>query len=232
MRVVTINGQNHKGSTYHIGRMLADRLAAEGELTEFFLPRDLNHFCVGCYACIEDEERCPFFLEKKKFLDAMEQADLLIFTTPNYCMAPSAAMKTFIDLFFDIWMSHRPKAWMFKKKAVVISTAAGMGANKAIACVKESLRYWGVPYIKTYGTAVMAKSWADVKAEKKSKIERDITRMAARIKRVDKPRAGIMTCMIFRMMRGMHASGWDSSPVEKTYWEERGWLGKTRPWKA
>lgn len=131
MRVVTINGQNHKGSTYHIGRMLADRLAAEGELTEFFLPRDLNHCCVGCYACIEDEERCPFFLEKKKFLDAMEQADLLIFTTPNYCMAPSAAMKTFIDLFFDIWMSHRPKAWMFKKKAVVISTAAGMGANKA-----------------------------------------------------------------------------------------------------
>ena len=64
MRVVTINGQNHKGSTYHIGRMLADRLAAEGELTEFFLPRDLNHFCVGCYACIEDVERCPFFLEK------------------------------------------------------------------------------------------------------------------------------------------------------------------------
>ena len=28
-----INGQNHKGSTYHIGKMLADKLG--GEVTEF-----------------------------------------------------------------------------------------------------------------------------------------------------------------------------------------------------
>ena len=34
-----INGQNHKGSTYHIGKMLADKLG--GEVTEFFLPKDL-----------------------------------------------------------------------------------------------------------------------------------------------------------------------------------------------
>ena len=27
-----INGQNHKGSTYHIGKMLADKLAEKQEL--------------------------------------------------------------------------------------------------------------------------------------------------------------------------------------------------------
>lgn len=26
MNIVIINGQNHKGSTYHIGRMLAERV--------------------------------------------------------------------------------------------------------------------------------------------------------------------------------------------------------------
>ena len=29
MKIALINGQNHKGSTYHIGRMLADKLGGE-----------------------------------------------------------------------------------------------------------------------------------------------------------------------------------------------------------
>jgi len=28
-----------------------------------------------------------------------------------------------------------------------------------------------------------------------------------------------------------HKKGLDSSPVEKQYWEDRGCLGKERPWK-
>lgn len=61
MRIVMLNGQNHKGSTYQIGRMIADKIAGDNEITEFFFPRDLNHFCVGCYNCIEDETACPFY---------------------------------------------------------------------------------------------------------------------------------------------------------------------------
>lgn len=34
MKTVIINGQNHKGSTYHIGKLLADKIG--GEVTEFF----------------------------------------------------------------------------------------------------------------------------------------------------------------------------------------------------
>ena len=231
MKIVMINGQNHRGSTYHIGRMLADKLAGPEEITEFFLPRDMNHFCVGCYSCIEDETKCPFFAEKKVILDALQEAELFIFTTPNYCMGPSGAMKTFLDLMFDYWMTHRPKEWMFGKKAVVISTTAGMGAGKAIAMVKESLKFWGVPYIRTYGTAVMAMNWETVKEEKKAKIEKKVSSMAAGIARTGKPHVGIQTRFLFKMMTGMHKSGWDSSLVEKIYWEEHGWLGKKRPWK-
>lgn len=46
MNIVIINGQNHKGSTYHIGRKLAERVG--GNITEFFLPRDFSDYCVGC----------------------------------------------------------------------------------------------------------------------------------------------------------------------------------------
>ena len=49
MKIAVINGQNHKGSTYHIGKQVADKL--DGEVTEFFLPRDFGDFCVGCTQC-------------------------------------------------------------------------------------------------------------------------------------------------------------------------------------
>ena len=51
MIITVINGQNHKGSTYNIGKILVGNLG-ENEVHEFFLPRDLNHFCTGCCSCI------------------------------------------------------------------------------------------------------------------------------------------------------------------------------------
>ena len=125
MKVVTINGQNHKGSSYAMGRMFAEQLATSDQITEFFLPKDMPHFCVGCYKCIEDETACPFWQQKKVILDALEQADVFVFTSPNYCMAPSAAMKSLLDLLFDCWMVHRPKEWMFSKRAAIFSASAG-----------------------------------------------------------------------------------------------------------
>lgn len=224
MKITIINGQNHKGSTYHIGRILAGNLANEDSLTEFFLPRDLNHFCMGCYKCIEDIEKCPFYSEKKVILDAMKQADLIIFTTPNYCFGPSAQLKAFIDLCFDFWMSHRPLPWMFEKKAVVISTCAGGGAKDAAKQVQRALIYMGAPYIKRYSIAVQAMNWSMVKDKKKEKIEKDMKNLSRRILSSGSPKHGLKSRFLFFMFSRMHGCGWDSSPVEKQYWIEQGWI--------
>lgn len=130
MKVTLINGQNHKGSTYNIGRILAEKLTDEASITEFFLPRDLNHFCLGCYQCIEDISKCPFYPEKKIILDSMEQSDVIIFTTQNYCFAPSAQMMAFVDLTFDFWMFHRPLPWMFQKKQLLFQQQLAVGKTK------------------------------------------------------------------------------------------------------
>lgn len=45
MKIVVINGQNHKGSMYHIGNELVKKL--NSEVTEFILPKDFGEFCVG-----------------------------------------------------------------------------------------------------------------------------------------------------------------------------------------
>lgn len=230
MKIVMIHGQNHKGSSYHIGRMLAEQFP-ESKIIEFFMPKDLEHFCVGCYACIKDEKKCPFYVEKKRIMDEVERADLLIFTTPTYCMRASAPMKAFIDLTFTYWMPHKPRKSMFLKKAVVISTAAGNGMKSATKDIQNTLFYWGVPYVKEYSIAVQAMGWEQVSEKKKNRIKQDIEKLANKILKKEVPHVGIKTRFIFGIMRMMQNKGMGSSTEEKEYWETNGWLGNDRPWK-
>lgn len=230
MKIVLIHGQNHKGSSYHIGRLLAEQFG-DGKVKEFFLPKDLEHFCIGCYSCIENEEKCPFYFEKSRIMQAVEKADLLIFTTPTYCMRASAPMKAFIDFTFTYWMSHKPRACMFSKKAVVISTAAGAGAKTATKDIANALFYWGVPYIKEYGIAVQAMSWEQVTDKKKEKIKIDMKKIANQISK-KRLRVGLKTKFIFSVMRMMQINNMGSGEVEKAYWRDNGWLAKERPWRV
>ena len=229
MVIAVINGQNHKGSTYNIGKCLVDKLG-ESEVHEFFLPRDLNHFCSGCCSCIKDESLCPFFEEKRKIMDVVDRADLIIFTTPTYCMRTSAQMKAFIDLNFTYWMIHKPRSSMFSKKAVVISTAAGSGTGSAIKDITNTLLYWGVPYVKKYGKPIHATNWEQVRPKVKAKIEKDMDKLSRLLKN-SKVRVGIKTRLIFSMMRMLQVKGMGAGDEERKYWEEQGWLGKARPWK-
>lgn len=231
MKIVVINGQKHKGSTYNIGKLLVDNISCDKDVSEFFLPKDLNHFCEGCYACIEDETKCPYYKQKSVIMQKIEQADLLVFTTPNYCMAPSAPMKAFMDLTFTYWFSHKPRECMFSKKAVVISTTAGMGAKKAIKPVARTLFYWGVPWIKDYGISVQAMNWNGVSQNKKIKIQKDMKKLAKILSNETAPFVSIKTKFMFNIMANMQKANFGSSPTEKKYWEDRGWLGKERPWK-
>ena len=231
MKVVMINGQNHKGSSYNIGRLLVDEISGEKEVKEFFLPRDLNHFCVGCYSCIKDETKCPYYEEKNRIMKEIEQADLLVFTTPTYCMAPSAPMKAFIDLTFSYWLSHKPRECMFSKKAVVISTAAGVGTKDAIKPVARTLSYWGISNVKKYGVSVQAMNWEMVSQNKKEKIQKKIKKLANSLSKKSGNTVSLKTKFMFWFFAGMQKSDMGSGPEERQYWIEKGWLGKKRLWK-
>ncbi len=231
MKIVIIHGQNHKGSTYHIGRMIADKIGKDEEIVEFFLPKDLNHFCIGCYNCIDDPAKCPFYEEKNEIMTEVEAADVLIFTTPTYCLRASAPMKSFIDLTFNYWVSHRPRKCMFRKKAIVVSTAAGNGAKKAVKDISDALFYWGIPYILSYGICIQAMNWNGVSDKKKQKIERDTTKLADKVLRKKAGRVGLKTKAVFMMMRMMQKANMMSGEHDRAYWEKQGWLDKERPWR-
>jgi multimeric flavodoxin WrbA len=232
MKITIIHGQNHIGSSCHIGRTLIEKLGtAANDVTEFFLPRDLNHFCLGCYSCIEKDTDCPYFEEKNRIMESIEASDLLIFTTPTYCMHASAAMKSFFELTFIHWMPHRPLSCMFSKKAVVISTAAGSGTKTAVKDIADFLNFWGISSIKKYGLAVQAANWEQVSDKKKAKIDTDMTKMARSIQK-SKAHVGLKTKGLFSIMRLMQVKNAGSGEADRSYWEKHGWLGKARPWKS
>ncbi|MBE6052986.1 MAG: NAD(P)H-dependent oxidoreductase [Clostridium sartagoforme] len=231
MRVVLLHGHMRKGSTYHISRVLVEKIRGITQLDEIFLPNVIKNGCLGCYRCIKDETKCPYYEAKSGIMKVVEEADILIFTTPTYCMAPSAQLKAFMDLTFTYWLSHKPRKWMFDKKAVVISTCAGTGSKKAIEPVARMLFYWGVPKIYKYGISVQAMSWDGVKDKTTQKIYKDMECLAKRLSAKKAPLVGIRTKAMFNLMRMMQNMNMGSGPDERRYWEDMGWLGKDRPWK-
>ena len=185
MKIAVINGQNHKGSTYHIGKQVADKLG--GEVTEFFLPRDFGNFCVGCTQCfLKSETLCPHYERLKKITEAMDEADVLIFTTPVYVYHCTGSMKAFLDHYGYRWTKS---------------------ANKDIA---DSMFFWGVPKTYRYGVNVRATNYSGVTDELKKKIDKKTTSIANKVKKNDgKVKAGLKTKGFFFIMRMIQKSGWN-----------------------
>lgn len=228
MKVVTINGQNHKGSTYNIGRLLAEKIG--GDITEFFLPRDFGHFCIGCTNCFGiHESRCPHYQDLAPLTQAIDEADVVILTSPVYVFHASGSMKAFLDHYGYRWMVHRPEEKMFSKQGVCISTAAGGGMKSTNKDMADSLFFWGISRIYRYGQAVYETSYERVSEKIKAKIDRKTSVIAAQIKnKHGKIKPGVRTRAFFFVMHIVHRKNW--FPTDSAYWKEKGWTGKKRPW--
>ncbi|MBQ8296676.1 MAG: NAD(P)H-dependent oxidoreductase [Ruminococcus sp.] len=231
MKVVVVNGQNHKGSTWHAGHMLAQKLTSDEDITEFFLPRDFSDFCCGCVKCFtESEERCPHYEKLHPITEAVDAADVIILTSPVYVYHCTGSMKAWLDHYGWRWLVHRPEEKMFSKQAVVVSTAAGAGMKSANKDMKDSLSFWGVPRIYTLGTAVMEVSWDGVKDSIKEKLDRRTAKLAKKIISSGiKKRASFKSRILFFAMSKIHAGS--ENGADGSYWREKGWTSGKRPWK-
>ena len=229
MKTVIIHGQSHKGSTYHIARILADKIG--GETTEFFLPRDFGEFCCGCTRCfVEDESKCPHAEKLSRITQAMDEADVVILASPVYVYHATGAMKAFLDHYGYRWMPHRPEEKMFKKQGVCISTAAGGGMKSTNKDMAHSLFFWGIPKIYKFGIGVAAINWERVSEKKKIKIIRKTDSIASKIRNKNcRAKPGLKTKGFFFLMHKLQKNGWNEADAR--YWKEKGWTGKIRPWK-
>lgn len=228
MKIVIIHGQSHKGSTYHVANMVAEKL--NGEVTEFFLPKDFGQFCAGCTNCFTTSEtECPHYSQLDPITRAIDDADVIIMASPVYVFHATGAMKNFLDHYGYRWMVHRPEEKMFRKQAVIVSTAAGMGMKSTNKDIADSMFFWGIAKIYKYGIAVAETSFDKVSDKKKQQIEKKISKLAVKIRnKQGKVKPGIKTKGLFSIMRMMQKNGWN--PADVDYWKEKGWLDKKRPW--
>jgi len=230
MKILMINGTMRKGSTYTIGKMFIEKTASEGDtVKELFLPKDMPEFCRGCAVCIrQDEKKCPdYLIYMRRLTEMIDEADLLVFTTPVLVFHVSGQMKAFLDHYGYRWMVHRPEASMFRKQAVCITTAAGGGMRKALRDLTDSLRYWGVARIYTYGIAV----GAGIDDSNREKIETAVNNLALKIEHdTSKVTPSLRVKVLFHIMRILQKNK-GTTEVDRRYWEEKGWLGRERPWR-
>jgi multimeric flavodoxin WrbA len=224
MKIVVIHGQSHKGSTYHITKLLVDRLAKEdGEVLEF-QTNDLRH-CTGCFNCImKGEELCPHKGEIQPIVKAIEEANVIIIESPNYCMEMSGQLKTLFDHMAYRWISHRPHPSMVNKIGVAVSTTAGVGAGGVTKRICKQMFWWGIPKTYRVAQAVAAMSWKEVKPEKKAKIEHKLDKLAKQIEhKTGRVKQGIKYRFLFRLMgKQQKINNWN--PVDRNHWLKNGWI--------
>lgn len=231
MKVLIISGTNHKGSTYNIGRIMAEKITSAENISEVFLPRDFDEFCCGCTNCfIKGAETCPHYSKLAPITGLIDASDVIILTSPVYVYHCTGQMKAFLDHFGWRWMSHRPEEKMFGKQAVVVATAAGAGVKSTMKDMADSCFFWGIPRTYKLGRAVAAVDWQSVKPKIKKDINKKSDSIARKIlKRQGKVPVGIKTRAFFKIMSLLQRNGWNETDMN--YWKEKGWTGRKRPWK-
>ncbi|MBR4391229.1 MAG: NAD(P)H-dependent oxidoreductase [Bacteroidales bacterium] len=231
MKVLIISGTNHKGSSYNIGRIVAEKLASAEQISEVFLPRDFDEFCCGCTSCfVKGEEQCPHYAKLKPITELIDASDVIIMTSPVYVYHATGQMKALLDHYGWRWMSHRPDERMFGKQAVVVATAAGAGVKSTMKDMADSCFYWGIPKTYRLGKAVRAVNWESVSPKMKASIDSKAGGIAKKIlRRHGKVPVSIGTRAFFKLMSLMQRNGWNKADVD--YWKAKGWTGRKRPWR-
>ena len=234
MKTVIIYGAEHKGSTYNAVQSFKNQLdICDEELTEYFLPNDMPHFCIGCNNCfMKGEGLCPHQNYITPIKNAMQNAELLIFASPVYVFHVTGQMKALLDHFAFQFMAHRPNGSMFSKTALIIAIGAGGGMDTAIKDVSTSLSWWGISRIYTFAFASRASKWDEVTEQNRQILENKIRKITFKIKsKINNPKTGLNIRFLFFINRMMQIK-FGYIPYDKEYWNKNGWLGKNRPWKA
>jgi multimeric flavodoxin WrbA len=235
MKITVINGSMRHGSTWHCVDAIRQELNKydETQVTEFFLPKDMPHFCNGCYSCFYNgEDTCPHASFIKPIVDAITQSDLVILTSPVYGFDVSGQMKALIDHLCFMWMSHRPNPMMFNKIGLTVTTTAGAGLGHTAKTMKNSLTYWGFKKVFSYKNRISAMKWSDVSAKKQARIKKDAKifakRIAKSVKNAQRLPNPLFRSFFFKMMTGMQKKN-DWNKTDRKHWETHGWLTGGRP---
>lgn len=235
MKIVVLNGNQRHGSTWHCVDMIKEEISkrTEIEVKEFSLPKDMPHFCNGCFSCfMNGEGTCPHSSAVLPIVEAITGSDLIILMSPVYAMDISGQMKAMLDHLCFMWMSHRPNPSMFNKVGLTVCTTAGAGLGHATSTLRKSLTFWGVKRVYSYKNPVSAMKWAEVKPGKQAKIRKDAAKLAKKlissVDGIEKAGNPLFRSIFFKLMSGMmRKNTWNLH--DREHWHSNGWLDGVKP---
>ncbi len=229
MKITVVTGTEQKGCTYRIKETFLDALGPGHDITEFYLPRDLPHFCSGCKVCFfKDEALCPHADYVAPIWNSMLDSELLVFASPVYALRTTAQMKALLDHLCVHWMVHRPDERMFHKRAAILTNAVGAIQKGAQRDIQTSLTWLGVSQIRTLGIGLMEGIIFNQLSEKRQKeILRKVVKFAEMFKNQAPPRQGLKVRGLFAICQMMHQQAARKETVlsaDNEYWAKKGWI--------
>jgi len=230
MKIAVFHGSPRLGNTYKATKIFMDELSKIGDVSfsEFYLPKDLPHFCTGCQLCLSGPpKRCPHAQYVTPILNAVLGADALIFSTPHHgASTMTASMKNLLDHLDFLILTVAPRAEIFSKKAFVITT--GSGSIAAIKPIEKFLKNWGINRVYSVGFRMFTDKWNKMPEKKQLKFQKMLQKSARKFYKAKKKRPYFSTRFMYRVFKFIIKKyiGEGNYPYE--YWKEKGYF-KKRP---
>jgi len=228
MNVVVFHGSPRKGNTYHATTFFMNKLAQCGNVNfiEFYLPKDLPAFCIGCTLCFSGRrEKCPNSEYVTPIVDAIIKADALVFATPHYgACSMSGAMKNLLDHLDFMVLNVSPMEENFSKKAFIITT--GAGSTAAINPIRKNLKHWGINRVYALGLRLFTDKWGNMPEARQQKFEKHIKHAAIKFYNAPKSRPYISTIMYYHMTKLILRRYVGEGKYPYELWKQRGYFRK------
>ncbi|GAB4280485.1 MAG: flavodoxin family protein [Candidatus Rifleibacteriota bacterium] len=99
MKVSAILGSPKKnGNSSLLAQTFLEESEKRGAITESFFLQDMEYGgCIACEACKAGSDKCVLNDDLTRVLDAMYEADIILFASPNYFSEVTGQFKLFLD---------------------------------------------------------------------------------------------------------------------------------------
>lgn len=233
MEICVIHGSNRKGNTDRTIEIIKETLNSFKEIiySDIYLPKDLPHFCNGCFLCLETGEyagqNCPHKAHTHYIMEKILKSDGIIITSPSYALNVTAQVKTLFDHFACIFLCHRPHEEMFGKIGLIVSTAAGAGTKKVNNTINDNMVFWGINRIVKCGINIWGKNWNNIPEKRRFKFEKKLKIKAKAFYKYMEKRHRLnrnIKTIFLRLVFKSLIKGYSDNNADKIYWKKKGWI--------
>ena len=132
MNIIAICGSPRRGNTEFVLKRILTKAEELGSSVELVLLREKRiEFCNGCLSC-DSTGKCNIRDDMQIIYPKLEEADLIIFGSPNYFSNMSGMMKNFVDRLNPFYTNKKLK----NKKTVAVV----VGGSDKIDTIKNSIK--------------------------------------------------------------------------------------------